>query len=712
MDIFKELVDPEIYSRLKAVYGDNTPAVSSDWDEAVVDRLNEAEAEPMILDSYQYSKALGGRRRSRDKFDARIVDEKAELSRLFNHYARGLLMQYDAAVKLGLHLPAITDSPKAMLGYKFVNHQGLLEFGLSLTTDQPFPQFIVDAAIALLCSRYKDLLQSGWSPAKAGVDLDDYLNVKASYPRGKNSGLPFIVSGTDRLMSNLVLAVNSGLASALVRGFPWQEMFKDMALGYIVYSRFQRTGKPVPATLLGRRVMTKGLEARRRIINSTPKPIAMAVKPLVKWLTVTHLHYPEFRQDRDELRTAITRAADVWATDASRFDLRSGGVKLRQGLDVIKACVTDAFSAVPPAVLDLMYVEAFLPTMVTLDGKDGQQVARWTHKSALRSGASTTSRVGSIINLMYDMVVTANALRTEDVPKIVEYYRQHAPSAIQGDDMLKLFPSQADSDAYREELESLASVGMSVEEEIPTKFLGYLVRPLGQETGPPTGLYHGSNPLENMFFPERFRTYAVASMLSRYVILRLGEAKKVVETLTAISQDANVAMKWYRDFYRDLYPLLEPHYRDHPVGAARVYFSTLLHPDDFTLDRLSSVIKHDEDELLRHIAQTARFELNDYLFGEGEADSENDVDVDENVVTGSLIGFRESFARSLSAGAHDALTKGLDRRWILRDPRVVPLLNLFTLTNDEEYVRAWRSVLPQVGRETRTDFGSIFSANL
>lgn len=732
-NLFKTAIGPALWDELRSRFGDNAPTLTTGWADEVHKRYGEVIAEPIILDSFAYAKAFGSRDRLRrpcactDPASFSLAVDGATRSGLpldvvtkFIHYAKGLISMYDLGTKLNVPKTILANEPLGMLGYKFVNHQGALEFGLTLTEERPFSEKVVEAAKLLLRRRTDDAIASGTDFRRAGLDLDDYLNVVASYPRGKNTGLPWMASGVDRFSSDVVLAIDAALASCLVRGYPVDKMFDGLLLGYVVFSRFQRTAKPVPLEIGSTKLSSKGIEARRRIINSTPKIISLALKPMVAFTTFMHLAMPEFDQERASLSKRVRGAAFVRATDASRFDLRSGGVKLKQGLEVFVDTIRHVFPSIPAHLTDLLFTEAFLPTMVTVDTNMGPQ-AHWSEKSALRSGASTTSRAGSIINLMYDMTVYEAMHPEWSSEDIVSYYIRHEPSVIQGDDMLKLFTSREEHDEYMAALPSLDRVGMVVEPESPAKFLGYLTQPLGSVEDPTaaSGLYHSSNPLANMFFPERFRTYAVASMLSRYVILVLKEASAVTRELTAIARDPNLAMRWYKRFYANIYPALAPHYTTHPVGAARSYFATLPHPNEVTTLELARMIKHDEDELLRHIAHSTRFDVNVRLFGEtggvavaGDADDVTDSD-DEATVTASLAQLTEK-VRTTVAGRGPGGATG-DAAWLkkLSRPHVRALLSLFNeAVSDEVFVARWRSLLGQTSRRVDTPFGPFYTLTL
>lgn len=708
-DVIFDFLPRATVERIREIYGPKALTMYDGWDDEVQERLSEAMDQPVLMDEYAMNKAFPVRTRQTGKLKGAPPADPVEKFKIsLNHYAKGLLLAADASERFEVTRGKLEGEPISMMGYKEVHHEGVLEFGLSLTKELPFSDVVVKAATKLLQFRYERLVASGWDPSAAGVNLNNYLGVKASYPRGKNTGLPWMASGSDRLINNMVLAIDAGLACALVRGYPYQSMFDGLALGYFVFSRFQRSNKAIPLTLGGQRLTSIGIEARRRIINSTPKVLALAVKPFVKFITVVQIQTPEFEQDRANLKARIAKAATVRATDASRFDLRSGGVKLRQGLQVMWDAYSPFFPEMPHTVYDLMMLEAFLPTAVTLE-RDGGRVAHWTSKSSLRSGASTTSRVGSVINLMYDMTVYADMHPDWTADDIVSHYVKTAPSTIQGDDMLKTFATTEEATGYFDHLGCLESVGMSVEEEHPTKFLGYLVRDprtASKEdvSAKATGLYHSGNPLMNMFFPERFRTYAVASMLSRYVILKLVETTKVNEVLISIAREPRVAMEWYRRFYAEMMPILRPHYADHPSGAARAYFGTLVDPAGLTEVRLAAMIKHDEDELLRHIAQTARFDVNMSLFGE-----EADVMMEDDYLTASLQALRDSYNPSDDPGSGHALAR---ERLVKQDPRLIPLLSLFNYADDHSFVTAWRKSLDITSRKIDTPMGAIYFTNL
>lgn len=750
-NIFLSALPSTLRRELTARFGDNVPRIVEGWPEFVADNERQVDSLPEFLDEFGYLKMFPSRRTSETvkSIAARLSDMRSlglegnvtpfsdRYVAKLRHYAKGLCLMFDLGKKMGIPERVLVEDPVAMMGYNEINHQGYLEFGVSLTQDKPFPDYIVRAAIELLHRRTTHIKQAGIIPGDQS-EITDYLRYKASYPRGKNTGLPWMAGGKDRLTNDLVLAIDAALSCALVRGYPLDKMFSGLALGYVVFSRYQRSNKDVPMLYQSRKFTTYRVEPRNRIINSTPKILALAVKPLIKWTTQMHVVMPEFEQDRHKLSQRVKKAKVVRASDASRFDLRSGGKKLNQGLHVLWEVAKMNNPNIPDTVRTLMFTESELPTMVTVqDARTGTLSSRWSHEPALRSGASTTSRVGSIMNLMYDMVVTSQSEGIHTWEGLVEYYIKEEPSVIQGDDLLKLFRDRASADRYFSSLGALQSVGMEAEEEIPTKFLGYIIRHNAQHQTPNVELedrlkqqdlisatrdevlFHSANPLANMFFPERFRDYAVASMLSRYVILKTVSASQVISILTRISQDEKYAHVWYTRFYEEMMPTLEKHYRDHPTGQARVYFSTLLKPQDFSLDKLSRAIRHDVDELLRHIAQNTRFDFNPALFGEATELTdllEAEANMSETEVVSTLADLAAFDSSSLTAGRHDnvrqtILSDVLQKRR-KKDDRIGPLLALFDQKGDDDFVTLWRSLLPQTSRQISSPFGDIFVANL
>lgn len=629
-----------------------------------------------------------------------------ELRQKIVHYHYGLIVRLLLCGEFGL-----TDhrlyTAQSMLGYDEVNHHAYEEFGLSLSKNLDFPDFIKEAAIQLNVRRIKNNLSSGVvDDNRDGLNLSDYLNVTASFPRGKNTGLPWMASGGERLVNDLVMAVDAALASALVSGYPIERMFQGLVTDYVVFSRYQRTGKSVPFHFQGQTFESKYLESRRRIINSTPKPIAMAIKPLMKWLTVHSINAPEFSQDRKAIRLRVKKAAVVEAYDASRFDLRSGGVKLKTGIETISA-IARSFHNYPETVDDLMMREAFLPTFVD-DGLT-KLIFRESDKSALRSGASTTSRVGSLMNLMYDMFVTSKAENITDSKSLVDYYVTHEPSCILGDDLIKFFPDEGSWDRYTQALPHLDEVGMKIDPEEPTKFLGYLIYP--PENYDNDGrlisknnrdLYHSASPLDNVLFPERYKSNSTASFLSRILYITLNRADIVLDAVQKMMTDSSFLMTKFQEFHARVMPYIKPFYESHPNNRAYQFFASF--PDvNETAEIVSKNLFESIDSILYDIGKGSELDVNWKVIGVPALDEFDD----DSTIKSTLadLSWRNN-------NDQDSVAESWRNDVINMKPRerefVRQVLTALSSQSYEEFVRAWKAIMPAVSRRIATPKGDIF----
>lgn len=628
-----------------------------------------------------------------------------DLNKIAAHYVQGLISKDKLGDKLGLPREArYTDSA---LGYGLNSHYYVDEFGLSMTTDQAFPDYIVEAVTIYMIDSFNRAIKTMSADELDAVNLNDYLNVKASYPRGKNSGLPLNVTGSNRLMNDLVMAINAKLAASMIKGVAIEEVFNGLAHPYVVFSRYQRTGKIVPINISGVRYDSLHFEPRRRVVNAAPKALAMAVKPLVKWHTVMALKCPALLQDRDNI-SSRTEGPAVFATDASRFDLRCGGVKLDQGLEVLWRVAKHFFNDIPDAVKDIMLYEAKLPTLVTYGFTSPKLYS--SDAPALRSGASTTSRVGSTINLMFDMFIESIIMDTTDPRAIADFYLQVEPTIILGDDLLKTYNKLPDGlarkERYVELLPRLKELGMEAEIEKPTKFLGYGFENEDNEKGTSGGrLVHSTDPLANMFFPERFKSSALASFLARYIILKVKDAKKVLQTLTEVMRNDEALREWYSKFYDECYEILASHYETHPVGRARVFFGTLP-PKDSPARDIKASLFNDIDEILMIIAKGAQRDMNFAMIGLPEIDDYL-IEDEEQVIT-SLSEFVSQGAK-VTTDVNNIVMSQKDQKL---HRTLVDIAMLFRETSDISFVTSFRAILPRIARRMSLGGDEFYSTKL
>lgn len=289
---------------------------------------------------------------------------------------------------------------------------------------------------------------------------------------------------------------------------------------------------------------------------------------------------------------------------------------------------------------------------------------------------------------------------------------------ILGDDLLKTYTPEnvrrygAES-SYVSKMNVLESVGMSAELETPTKFLGYLI----DGKGPSSKLKHGTSPLDNMFFPERFSTNPTASMLMRYTILKEPNAMEALQLMAKIMQDNNFAMQRYTAMMKDMGPFLESHYKDHPSGAGRVFYQMLA--SNPTADKLKKSLYADLDSVLTFISKGSNYDFNYALIGLPQF---NDIIAEqEDLVTGSLNQFVDQ-AVTVSKGARidssvtynrddvawSAAIDG-DRR---KRQKTEDVLRLFAQKSELDIINTFHTILPKVARRVATTRGDIYIGNL
>lgn len=620
-----------------------------------------------------------------------------------NHYAGVWDGISQLSRLLNIPLSEVEEQPFSMLGYSGPRHHAVEEFGLTMTIDKPFSQVVVQAAIKLIIYRIKQSYMIDGGDEELGIPINDYTRITASFPRGKNSGLPLMASGSDRLFNNITMALNARLATHVINGYPLDQLYEGLLHHYVVFSRYQRTAREVPLHLDIGSFTTKNLEPRRRIINSTPKVAAMVLKPLMKWLTVRSIMRGEMSQDRTDLKQRIQKAAHVQAYDASRFDLRSGGLKLNQGLKVIEEVYKHfAGSSAITAVIDVLYKEATFPTLVDVGLQN--QILVSSDKDSIKSGSASTSRVGSIINLMYDMTITSLAEGLSSPEQIFSYYVSHQPSAILGDDLIKFFPDLKSKQRYTEKLPALFdTVGMKIEEEHPTKFLGYLINHPSTNGSNLRSMSHTLSPLISLFLPERSRQNATASFLARYLYLIERDSEAVLHSITKLMTDDTFLLSVHKKFLDTVYPILRTHYLTHPNGAMRMMFLSYPKEPDVSPVMMRKNIMVGVDEILYSIAKGSQEHFNFKLLGLPEQ-----FDDREDVVNTTLE----------NAADHDEIVtkETLSSIYKLKDTRkrdrAFTMIQIFSESGAESFVRRWRASLPVIARRIDSPFGEAFRVNL
>jgi len=425
------------------------------------------------------------------------------------------------------------------------SHFYVEEFGVTLTELKAYPEWAVEATYQYLSFHAIRVKKQGLIK----TNLDDYNHARASFPRGKNTGLPIMTSGTNRSLNDIIMIINARLARAALQGYRFPESLLE---AYFVFDRLQFTSKEVPMRVGMQTYMSKNFEPRRRIVNATVKPYAMALKPFVKYHTELALASPFGEQDRESLKHRIRNCVYTSASDQSRFDLRHGGIKLRQALDVLLRVAGTVYRSMPD-ISTLAYLEAELPSLAPWRRPSETQGFMYLLDAPfLRSGSALTSRAGTTMSLISQIATYGEVWGVKDPMALAKRFANREPVAILSDDVLNLFTSSEEAERFYRVRQTLDPLfGEKVEEETPVKFLGYYVN--GGVAGPARA---DERELEldlpriiaRMYFPERIKNLLDISVWSKAQLVAQGDPSRLMEPLSGESR--KLASLIYSEFLR------------------------------------------------------------------------------------------------------------------------------------------------------------------
>jgi hypothetical protein len=397
------------------------------------------------------------------------------------------------------------------------------------------------------------------------------------------------------------------------------------ATSQVVFSRLQHNGKPIPVRFsdnMSAWYHSTNLFPRRRIINSTIKFVAMALKSVIATLTDIRLTTPVFHQDRELLNSAIRRADSsgglIVAIDQSRFDLHQGGDKMAfYTQKVLRKRYERIFGPQADAIFKLSMIErdseTIIPTPERVYAGDGRMV--------LKSGTSGTSDDGSMLSLIADMTVTREALGMTDDSQVNNYYLKYQPVRILGDDQLKLFPNESDAMKYLNAFRGIVNkMGLDADLERPSKFLGQIIVNSKHESSPqlPQGGYLGQatsgvswiQPLgsiaQKTALPERFRSepYPLFAVMVKffampYKAFTIKEFEKAdisqnyMDGVKKFITDIRNARAEHLNTRSPYFDSIVINFPDDVKGLKELYRDVLTNPEKYKID-----VEYDADEIL------------------------------------------------------------------------------------------------------------------
>jgi hypothetical protein len=369
------------------------------------------------------------------------------------------------------------------MGIKKPSHFFFEEFGLGLSSDTDYPDHVKQAA--KLYFRYHIKRVKHHLP-----DMNDFANVKCSFPRGRYSGFPLGVSGSHRALNDIMMAINMRVGHAHLKGWEYPEEF---LLAFMVFHRMHPISKEVVMHVTrSEKMMSQNFEPRVRPVNGPVKSYSNALKPLALFWATLGLLSPYGMQDRKWLADSIKRAHSSVAYDSPKFDRYHGGVKLTSALTMMVEVVKDVYPDMPD-ILPMVIKEATMPALIpwrSWSERVGHMMLVQT--PALMSGQVMTSPAGSVMTVHDDMTAFSFGHDVTDPWEICKYYISKEPNRIQSDDLLKLFETGEQRERHDRGLDaSNALLGLHVTEELPKKFLGYLINEKGESTYDILGLNEG-----------------------------------------------------------------------------------------------------------------------------------------------------------------------------------------------------------------------------
>lgn len=353
-------------------------------------------------------------------------------------------------------------------------------------------------------------------------DDGQYEEESLSIPRGKNTGWPFFISGSDRTASDLILYITAKyVTSRQQAGYSLFDIRSELRPYYgepiLAYGeRMQHTPKDIPLNTNRGWQISNAFEPRVRAILMAPKIDLIYNRQPVKRVLHMIKNHPVHTQDRPTIVKRISdmqsRFKHVVAVDHSGFDRRHGG---RRGLQLIKAL--ERLGGVGNGSFTTEFMtKALVPYM--------DAIYETTPGNTLYSGISTTTLVGCIGNLC-SAVAALGHLTGQGPGQVIESFGKTWDLLAWGDD------SVLGSDFSIQELSSsYEKFALKVDQEKITKYLGDYY----QQGVRPYPVYR---VLQTSLFPERPKLDKDVRVISLYAKrLRMKDDKLFTTIGTSIEK--------------------------------------------------------------------------------------------------------------------------------------------------------------------------------
>lgn len=325
-----------------------------------------------------------------------------------------------------------------------------------------------------------------------------------SLPRGKNLGWPHPISGKQRELADILLALHAALAmGAKTKGWSLEELTKFLESyhgpAYTIYGeRGQHPGpeKDMPMGTQEGWLFGHNFEMRVRGIYMVAKYMIAYNRSVVKTVLKTILASPMHIQDRPTIKKRIgdaTKAGwQIIALDVSKFDQSFGDQRGTQMLQTI----SDIWGT--DTTMRDFETEFNLPLL--LFSRKEAFMAR--NKPILPSGAGFTTLVGNVGNVASTLEALSHLFGVSP-DSLIDNYGKTWDYLAWGDDTILMFKDEQRMDDV---MAAYDKVKLGVTEEPIIKYLGSIYG-RGLFKGSYVDGYSTGRAIQQQFFPERIKLF-------------------------------------------------------------------------------------------------------------------------------------------------------------------------------------------------------------
>jgi hypothetical protein len=424
----------------------------------------------------RYDRSLLDTTETFDKYKLYLTSHLAKFEPLFTDYDKKVILPNTCA--LSMQKPAHTDFES--LGY------------IGMDNDYTYPDDLTASVVKFY--------QSFLVPEDSGF--------KISMPRGKNIGYPFPISGRNRDLSDVLLALSTALCLGTDKNgikylkdvYALLEPFHGPAFT-VQGERYQHTGKEQPIVVKDGIFSSNNFEPRVRIICMSSKISVIKDRKRTKRLLMTLLNTPQHVQDRKVIQGRISKMEasfkTVIAVDMAKFDFRAGGKRGKQIVKMMSDIISD------PVFYDNVITD--FDTKMILFGY--RECFTTQGDRMLKSGMGTTTLIGCIANFTTAVGVVAT-LKKISFAEAIAQYQKTWDGLFWGDDSVLALRDNYDLSEIQK---AYATYHMEIDDEPNLKYLGVSYG-RGTFVGTMDLGYSLGRAFQQQFLPERMKDFPFSTV--------------------------------------------------------------------------------------------------------------------------------------------------------------------------------------------------------